>query len=740
MIATGGRKHQMPAESALNESIFVLSAHAKHAIRAAVAVVIAYGIALYMDWGNPVWSGYTAASITLDITGQSIQKGLNRISGAICGSLVGFVLLAFFIQDRWLFFTFLSIYLAISVYLSMGTEKYNYFWQQAGFFAVVVGLSTAFTPNNAFGIAVERVQGASTGLLVVSIVGLVLWPSSSRGSLMESLRQLVSGLQKLFQKETAEIQVLGDTGGLQEFGTQLVSLQTRFNSLLDAAEVDSWEVDEMRHAWRRCQAQIADLINTMEQCSQDFYTLRDLDLEEFVANLTEFNEEIDARFTQVARMLAGDAPEKDPLPITPRLDGPAVNTLPHFDRAALTVALEYLEHLEKVTGALFASVREIMDFGAAASAPPRAKTPFIVDRDRLEQAFRVTASAWLAFLVIIYVPGVPGELGAAALITRIVVADTKFAWIPIPSFIFPIVVSLLFAFPIYVFLMPMMSSFVELALLLFAVVFLVHYHFREPKQMLMRVMLVFLFLSVADIKNVQEYDFMQFANTGLKWSLLIVLLTMTEYFPVSQQPDHVFLRMLGRFFRGCEGLTASLEWAPDRGSSLRSRWKKRFHAHEVSTLPGKLATWGRYIQPSARGGTKPEQLQSLATSLQTLAFRAEELTRARSFQQSPILVGHLLDDMRRWRISLQEIFARLAEQPQAEEAAALQTRLSALLARLETRIKDTLDEAEPGEYSAAESKNMYRLLGAQRGLSEALVDFVNHAQGIDWSRLAEERF
>jgi hypothetical protein len=517
-------------------------------------------------------------------------------------------------------------------------------------------------------------------------------------------------------------------------------LQTRFDSLLDAAEVDSWEVDEMRHAWRRCKVQIVDLIQTMERWRQDFYSLKDLDLEQFVPNLKAFKEEIDARFTQIARMLAGDAPEKDPLPITPRLDEHAVNTLAHFDRAALTVALEYLEHLEKLTGDLFASVREIKDFGAAESAPPRTKTPFPIDRDRLEQALRVTASAWLAFLVIIYVPGFPGELGAAALITRLVIADTKFAWIPIPSLSFPILVSFLFAFPFYIFLMPMMSSFAELALLLFVVVFAVNYHFREPKQMLMRILLVFLFLTVVNIKNVQAYDFMYFANTGLKWIMLILLLTLTEYFPISQQPDHVFLRMLGRFFRGCEGLTTSLEWAPNRRPSLRSRWQNRFHAHEVSSLPGKLATWGRFIQPSARGQTTPEQLQSLATSLQTLAFRIDELTKARSFQQSPILAGYLLNDMRRWRISLQEIFARLAEKPQAEETAALQTRLTALLTMLESRIQNTFEEAKPDTYSAAESKNMYRLLGAHRGVSEALVDFVDQADGIDWFRLAEDRF
>ena len=100
----------------------VLSPRFKHALKTALAVVIAYAIALYMDWDKPIWAGYTAASVSLDATGQSIQKGLNRIVGALVGSIAGFILLAFFIQDRWLFFMFLSLYVAVCTYFSFGTE------------------------------------------------------------------------------------------------------------------------------------------------------------------------------------------------------------------------------------------------------------------------------------------------------------------------------------------------------------------------------------------------------------------------------------------------------------------------------------------------------------------------------------------------------------------------------------------------------------------------------------------
>jgi len=154
----------------------MLSNRFKHSLKAGLAVVVAYAIALYMDWDKPIWAGYTAASISLDTTGQSIQKGLNRVAGAFVGAIAGFILLALFIQDRWLFFVFLSLYLAVCTYFSFGKERTNYFWQQAGFFAVVVGLDSAFSPVSAFEIAIERAQGAGTGLLTYMLVGLLLWP------------------------------------------------------------------------------------------------------------------------------------------------------------------------------------------------------------------------------------------------------------------------------------------------------------------------------------------------------------------------------------------------------------------------------------------------------------------------------------------------------------------------------------------------------------------------------------
>ena len=51
------------------------------------------------------------------------------------------------------------------------------------------------------------------------------------------------------------------------------------------------------------------------------------------------------------------------------------------------------------------------------------------------------------------------------------------------------------------------------------------------------------------------------------------------------------------------------------------RWKARFHAYEVVTLPAKLAQWGRSLQPGALGASStPGQVQTVVNRLWGLNF------------------------------------------------------------------------------------------------------------------------
>jgi hypothetical protein len=142
----------------------------------------------------------------------------------------------------------------------------------------------------------------------------------------------------------------------------------------------------------------------------------------------------------------------------------------------------------------------------------------------------------------------------------------------------------------------------------------------------------------------------------------------------------------------------------------------------------------KYVEGSS------EQLPMLATRLHMLGHRLQELFEARRNPLAQFLVDELSEDIRDWRVKMQEIFQSLAEDPAAVNPEALQSRLDRKLAQLEVRIKEALNKAGEGQISNRESENFYRLLCAYRGVAQAAVDYAGISGAIDWMPWYEERF
>jgi hypothetical protein len=106
------------------------------------------------------------------------------------------------------------------------------------------------------------------------------------------------------------------------------------------------------------------------------------------------------------------------------------------------------------------------------------------------------------------------------------------------------------------------------------------------------------------------------------------------------------------------------------------------------------------------------------------------------------LVKELLDDVRAWRLIVQE-HLRLWGDSRAKalySSVELQDRLTARLARLEARVDETFRQVGEGTLSTEDYGNWYRLLGSFRGLSEAGIGYARLAEQINWVRLQEARF
>jgi uncharacterized membrane protein YccC len=719
-----------------------LSTRTKEAIKTGLAMAIAYGIALSMDWEKPYWAGFAVAMISLATSGQSLNKAALRMAGTLVTTVVALVLIALFAQDRWLFMLFLSAYVGFCTYM-MGGKEHRYFWHVCGFVCAIICMSAGPNSIRAFETALLRAQETGLGILVYSLISIFIWPTTSGADFEAAAGKLLTTQKQLFRSYLNLMSGRRETGEAQALRTQEVQEMTRFGQLLNAAQTDTYEVWEVRQQWARCQSHAGELTETMARWRVSFAEMKVLDLTRLLPNLEAFGTELEERLVQIGRMLANQAPKRYPADMDLALNMAEVKVLSNFHKAALVVTRSRLQHLERLTRSLFDNLSNIKGFGQSvytADTAPRLHSGFVLDPDRMMFTIRVIVTMWLAYLSLIYINDFPGGVGFVSMTVPFAMAMATMPQAPVSLLFVPAAGSVLFGGLVHIFVMPQLSSFIGLGLLIFVVTFAICYLFATPQQALGRALGLAMFVRIASISNEQTYSFLLVANTALMFALLFLILIITAHFPFSLRPEQAFLRLLGRFFRSCKYLMSATRWDPQRDVTRLERWKQAFHAFEVSTLPRKLMIWIPHINKSAQSSTSPQQVQAMVTSMQGLSYRMQELLKESGNPQAHFLVQELQADVRAWRLKVQETFQRLAKNPAAGERETFRRKLDGILDQLEEHIKSALDKAPEGKLSDPAGENFYRLLGAYRGISEALVNYAGSAGKIDWERWKEERF
>jgi len=737
----------------------ILSRRTKESIKTALAMTIAYGIALQMDWDRPYWAGFAVAFISLSTIGQSLNKGAMRMLGTLLALSVSLLIIALFVQDRWLFMVALSGWIGFCTY-RMGVSKRSYFWFLAGFASAVIAFDGGIDPINAFDTAVLRAEETGLGILVYTLVTTLLWPNNSRAGFEDATRALVQTQHRLytgFRKEmTGHTLEPGKpdqdkpSQDAQAIATQQVQLLAQFGANLDAALADSYEVWELRHQWRRFQRQSAALFETLEREHESSKEFGELDLEVLLPGLGAATTELEQRFAEIERLFAGEALQRQPQPIDLSANHARLQELSHFHKAAFALARTGLQRLDGLTRDQLDTVLDIKGLGTTApgsvpaSVVPQAPSDqpgsgLLPDPDSMIAAVRAMTCMWLAYLLWIYVE-VPSGNAIVSSTASIGMAIAATPRLSVLTLLKPVMSTIAFAGTLYVFVMPQLSSFVGLGSMIFLIVFAVAYLFSTPQQGLTRSATLAFFVIIIGVSNQQQYNFLTVADTAVMFLMLTGVVALISRLPFSMQPEKVFLRLLRRFFRSSEYLMSTMRWDSGSSPTRLDRWRKALHASELTTLPQKLGAWGKTVDTRALPGTTPEQVQALTTNLQALAYRMQELLNARANPQAELLVRELLTDMRAWRLKVQGGFQRLSQDPAAGEQEAYRTGLDAAIKHLEARIRETLDKTPEGRLSSRDDQNFYHLLGAYRGVSEALVDYSGSAGDINWARWREERF
>jgi uncharacterized membrane protein YccC len=718
-----------------------LSTRSKEAIKTALAMTIAYGIALYMDWEKPHWAGIAVAVISFSTVGQSLNKGAMRMLGTLVGAVAALMFLALFFQARWWMVLSLSLYIGFCTYMLTG-KKYQYAWFVSGFVCLVIGVNAGNTAEQAFQIAVERTQETGMGILVYSFVSAFLWPQTSVGAFNNTSRKLFATQMQLYRAYLGLMADRGTAGKSQQLRLQEAQLLSQVGQLLIAAEADSYEVWEVRHLWRRFLGQSRALTEVLEGWRQSFAEIQELNLTKLMPNWETLSSEIDLRFRQIERMLAGKKPDHMPQVVTLKIDKTETLSLNHFQKAAVTVTKMQLDRLEALSRSLFDCIRNIKGYGREVSMVQREERPstgLAIDLDRLGAAIMVMATLWISFLIWVYIDP-PGHDMFVQLTVTFAMVAAMMPQMPASIMLLPFGLGCVFAGVVYIFIMPHLSGYAELAVLIFTATFAIYYLFSEPRKALAKMGGIITFVVLIFVQNQQTYSFAKYANSIAMFMLGIALVVATVYIPTSPRPEKTFLRLLRRFFRHAEFLMSrmALDWK--KKGDWAVRWKMMLYQNDLLELPQKFAIFGGQIDHRLFPGTTSEQVQTLVNSLRAFALRLKDLIDAREYPQASLLVRELIDDVRVWRTAIEELLSSWSNDLATQPGGDLQNRLAASLTKMETRISSTLSLAEAGELGEEDYVNFYRLLGSYRGLSEALVGYAQIAEGVNWTQLEEERF
>jgi uncharacterized membrane protein YccC len=220
----------------------MLSASTKEAIKVGLAVTLSVCLALWFEFEKPYWAAIAAAVVVLtENSGYAIQKGRNSLLGTVLGVGYAFFLTAMFPQDPFLFFTLITLLLAVSVFMSTDPD-YGYIFAIGIIVCIIISAMGRFDSATTFYYAILRTQETLLGIIVYSLVFKLVWPVRVEDHfipLFEEVRKKIpSGLTA--EDASQRQKISGNLGGI------ISKLQTQLHLPLG----DSYRLREHKKNWK----------------------------------------------------------------------------------------------------------------------------------------------------------------------------------------------------------------------------------------------------------------------------------------------------------------------------------------------------------------------------------------------------------------------------------------------------------------------------------------------------------
>ena len=698
-----------------------LAPQARFAIKTALSLTLAYLLPMAMGWPQPQTAATTVMLIAATgMVSESLQKGVLRVLGTIVGAVIGLSLIALFPQDRMLYLFVVSITVAFVIYL------YGVYQGDSSVFmltaVVTLMVFNGGDAEGAFVYGIDRAFMTAFGVAVYTLVASMLWPVRVADNTRNLAQAACISLRTVVQQLSSDNSEVDDKTLAHMLATQ-EGFQNHFAAVRQDAEgvkhyLAEWNV--VSNALTRIEAALLPLLraNTDTQ----------IEYRRFISNYDALVANIDTMFNAVESGWSG---------LDRAITVPCVNAdfnndnlpkLSHRDIAEVAARADCLknvqENLQKILMALNSIVFDQPGFRAEATS--EGKPNFLwLDRESLYTGIRAFVTFWIACSVwIVFNP--PGGFMFVTLCTILI---PLVSYTPVTPKILIILFSFgfTFALPAYVFLLPGMNHWLELAAFLFIYAFVGFYVFKGP------ISIFFLLgLFTLGIQNQMNYNFAVIMSIILMFYMVCAMLIISVNFPFTSNRARLYAGLRKRFFSNCAHIAENIGAA-----NPVSQWLVRQRLNIGDALVTKMRGWGAMIDASHYDRNAAKSIAAFTASCDVLQGQLRAVHKRRISARGNRMVERA--DKQTDSRTLSALCAAISDENKDDMNARFKFAAGDMQAAKE-KLDHLLRQTAMERYSQKELADFYVFLSLYTSMYRDLAACRDAATALDWQQLREQKF
>jgi len=690
-----------------------VSNRARFAVKTALSLTLAYMLPMAFGWPQPQTAATTVMLIAATgMMSESLQKGVLRILGTVIGAVIGLTLIALFPQDRMLYLFCVSLVVALLMYLYNAYQGDSTLFMLAA--VVIMMVFNGGDAGGAFLFGIDRTLLTVFGVMIYTVVGSLLWPVRVQDNTQALAADVSAAHSHAFS--LLDGSATDKSSSIEEFLKANEQFQSHFVSIRNEADT----IKAYRGEWdtiSSCFEQLDELLVPALQSA----SLDNRQYKEYILNYPQIIEHIELMFEEIQGSWLKHVQQQQKTLIELEYNTGSLKKENHLTTAAVVSRADLLLKVQGVLLQLRGAINSLLfDSGRVTVADKfRGKPSFIwLDRENLKTAIRVFTTFWIAVAIWIQF-NPPGGFMFVTFSTALVVLVS---FTPVaPKMLFVLFsLGFFFAIPAYIFLLPQMTHWIELAAFLFGYAFIGFYVFAGPMSIFF-----LLGLMTLGIQNTMTYNFNVILILILLFYLVCTMLVVAVYFPFTSKPQRLYIDFRQRFFQTCAKIIAQ------GATGIR--------VTTATSLTAKMRQWGAMIDNRFFPNNPPDKIARFNTACSVLLEQLKILAaQDKVFKDNP-LVSRAQSTSSNSRL-LSRLCTSLATPAKNIDVGNTFDDVDRKMGTIESRLGNFLGENYLDTYNRKDLTEFYLYINLQASILGALVKCRESLEELDWDQLQGQRF